>query len=174
MYCLGDVHGDYRRLVTLLVRLGLAAESPDGGLVWTGRKATLVCTGDFINKHNQSLRVIDALRLLQFQAGAAGGQVLVTLGNHERAALAGRMRPEFCLELEKAGLTPEEIVAGQDPEGIGRWLMNLPVAIKIGDWFFAHAGNTSGQTLAELEMAIEDGVKLRIRYPHPLSARAPG
>jgi hypothetical protein len=167
LYALGDAHGDYDRLVELLSAAKLigAAGKPET-VKWAAGHAVLVCTGDFIDKYDHSIQVIALLRALQIDAEKAGGRVIVTLGNHEAEFLAAlgedKKGAEFEGELKAAGISPDEVGAGRDSAGIGAWLRDLPVAAKVGDWFFCHAGNTGGKTLdalnGELEKQItEDG-----------------
>ena len=133
VYALGDVHGDYERLVTLLVAAKVIPADP--GLAekvqWGAGKATLVCTGDIIDKWNQSVRVIALLRALQAEAEKAGGRVVVTLGNHEAEFLAdprNRKAVDFAKDLQASGLSPQDVAAGTDTLGMGQWLRSLPVA----------------------------------------------
>ena len=93
---LGDVHGAYDRLVHILQVGGIARADAKakGGYAWAGGKRTLVSVGDLIDKGPQSLEVLDLMMSLQAGARAAGGDVIVTLGNHEAEFLArpGRRR----------------------------------------------------------------------------------
>ncbi len=161
LYALGDVHGDYERLVEVLLVGRIVANVPDNPehAKWTGAKSVLVVTGDFIDKYNHSLEVISLLRTIQKQAVSEGGRVIVTLGNHEAEFLAAgttaKKSAMFRKELEAAGLNTADVVAGRDPNGIGQWLRSLPVAAKVGDWFFCHAGNAGGRSLAALERDLE-------------------
>ncbi len=161
LYALGDVHGDYERLAELLTVGRLIADVPakPQDAIWTGGKALLVLTGDFIDKYDHSVEVIGLLRTIQRQAERAGGRVIVTLGNHEAEFLAskaeGKKSAMFRKELESAGLNAGDVVAGRDASGIGEWLRGLPVAAKVGDWFFCHAGNTAGRSTAQLENDLE-------------------
>jgi hypothetical protein len=75
----GDVHGDVDALVALLRRTGLVDEARR----WTGGKATFVQTGDCLDRGPQVREVLDLLMSLEGQASAAGGRVVVLLGNHE-------------------------------------------------------------------------------------------
>jgi hypothetical protein len=130
-------------------------------VVWCGRDAVLVCIGDLIDKWDHSVELIALVRQLQASAQAGGGRVLVTLGNHEQEFLADPSDKEcelFCRELERLGLDPHEVAAGRDRLGIGAWLRNLPVAAKIADWFFVHAGNTGGLTVSDIETKVRAGV----------------
>src|SRR5687768_4310643 len=55
IYALGDTHGDYDRLVTLLAAGKLIANVPDApeDVRWSGGRSILVVTGDMIDKWSQ-------------------------------------------------------------------------------------------------------------------------
>ena len=118
VYALGDVHGDYERLLTVLVAAKIipADPGPPDKVQWQAAKAVLVCTGDFIDKYDQSMRVIALLRALQGAAEKAGGRLVITLGNHEAEFLANprvKKAAEFVKELEGKNLKPEDVAAGR-------------------------------------------------------------
>ncbi len=164
LYALGDVHGDYDRLVQLLAAGKIIDGVPasPAAVHWSAGHAVLVCTGDLIDKYDHGIEVIAVMRSLQQQAAAEGGEVIVTLGNHEAEFLAARgddkKSAEFAGELKRAGVSPADVALGRDPGGIGAWLRNLPAGAKVGDWFFCHAGDTGGRTLADLESEIQQQV----------------
>src|SRR5207244_2043840 len=117
LYALGDVHGDYDRLVTLLIAAKVLASEPPrpDQARWAAGPAVLVCTGDLIDKGNQGLRVLALLRALQDSAQEVGGRLLVTMGNHEAVFLASPARglktEEFRRELVSRGLDPSVVAA---------------------------------------------------------------
>jgi hypothetical protein len=160
LYALGDVHGDYDRMVELLAGAHLITPNPatPDAVQWTGSSDVLVCTGDMIDKYDHAMNVIALLCALQPLAFHDGGRVIVTLGNHEAEFLArgsaGKKATDFGDELQAAGISPASVATGQDSAGIGRWLGNLPVAAMVGDWFFCHAGNTGGLTVAQLDQRV--------------------
>ena len=151
---LGDVHGAYDRLVHLLQVGGLARADAKakGGYAWAGGKRTLVSVGDLIDKGPQSLEVLDLMMNLQSGARAAGGDVIVTLGNHEAEFLArpGKKKKaeEFERELRERGIDLDDVAEGRNE--YGRFLRRLPMAARLNSWFFAHGGSTSGMSLAEI------------------------
>lgn len=157
---LGDIHGGYQRLVALLITGGLIKPAPQtAGYAWSGGKRTLVCIGDVINKGDHSIETIDLLMSLEAQAPASGGEVIVTLGNHEAEFLADPMNEkahEFRAELLARAIDPMTLSKGQRP--YGEWMMNRPFAARINDWFFSHAGNSSGKTIAELAQKFRQAV----------------
>ena len=158
---LGDVHGDYERLVRLLAAAGVIAPAParPADVQWTAGKAVLVCTGDLIDKGNQNLDVIAAFQAMQAGATQAGGRVIVTMGNHEAMFLAygarDRHADTFLDELHSRKIEPEQVVAGRDALGVGRLLNAMPIAVQVNDWFFAHAGNPGPRTMAELRDGLQ-------------------
>ena len=150
---LGDVHGGYERLVNLLSNAELIR--PDGQsparYSWSGGNRLLVSVGDLIDKGDHSMEVLDLMMTLEAQAPASGGEVIVMLGNHETEFLAdpeNKKAREFVAELQIKGIDPLALPNGQKP--YGEWMMNRPLAARVNDWFFAHAGNTSGKTTDEL------------------------
>jgi hypothetical protein len=150
---LGDVHGAYDRLVSLLTTAGLIKKDGQapGGYAWAGGNRLLVSVGDLINKGDKSIEVIDLLRALQSQAPRSGGEVIITYGNHEVEFLGRperRKTQEFAAELKAKGIDPEKVAAGQHEYGV--WLRNLPLAARVNAWFFAHAGDTGQQSREQL------------------------
>lgn len=161
---IGDIHGGYDRLVALLSKASLikAEAQAKSGYAWIGGNRLLVCTGDMINKGTQGLAVLDLLMSLEEQARAAGGEVIVTLGNHEVTFLANpgaKKAEEFEDELQAKGIDPLSLPRGESPYGV--WLMNRAYAARVNDWFFSHSGNTSGKTIEQLSQefraALEKG-----------------
>jgi hypothetical protein len=160
IYAVGDAHADPDRLAAVLAAAKIIKGVPKkpGEVKWAAGKSVLVVTGDMIDKWHNSLDVIALLRALQTSAAAQGGQVIITMGNHEGEFLAdphGDKTEEFGDELKAAGLKRNEVADCQGD--LGKFLCELPIAARVNDWFFSHAGNTNGQTIAALSAAIEAG-----------------
>lgn len=160
LLALSDIHGGYDRAVALLLRWGVIGGTPatPDAVEWSGADATLVVVGDLIDKGAQSVEVIDLFRALETSAAANGGHVLTMLGNHEAEFLADPYNGKaetFDQELGADGLDPC-LVATSEPRGV--WLRTRPLGARIGDWFFAHAGDTHGRALPDLEQALRDSV----------------
>ena len=79
LVAVGDVHGAYPALVSILEEAGLIDEERR----WSGRTATFVQVGDFLDRGADPRAVMDLLMSLQKEAEAAGGRVVVLMGNHE-------------------------------------------------------------------------------------------
>jgi hypothetical protein len=152
---MSDIHGGYDRMVALLQGQGLV----DAGNAWAGGTARLYVLGDMIDKHQGGLVTIRYLRDLQASAAAAGGEVVVTAGNHEAEFLANPLNEKaghFVFDLISEGLDPIKVAGGED---VGAWLRNLPYGIKDGDWFFSHAGYPGVRSLDRLVADIEADVR---------------
>ena len=165
IYAISDVHGGYDRMVALLQAhhvLAGPSSAPDAAQ-WNAGAAVLVVTGDLMDKGPSSLEAIDLLRTLEPQAVSAGGRVIFTFGNHEAEFLDDPENDKATKddgvdsEIRARGLSPIEIANGTDPRG--RWLRDRPFAARVGAWFFAHAGNTGGRTVEQLEQALRAAVE---------------
>jgi hypothetical protein len=161
LYALGDIHGDYDRLVTLLVAahiLEAPPASPKDGR-WSAGKATFVVTGDMIDKGPKPVDVLRILIALRADAPKSGGEVILLAGNHEAEFLAGpdaKKAADFIADLKKYNYSPAKVAACQTD--LGEFLCWLPFAARVGDWFFSHGGNTAGRTILQISAAIERGV----------------
>lgn len=152
---LGDVHGDPVVTTKVLAAAGLVAAGTPS--TWTGGRDVLVVTGDVIDKGAQASPIIDLLIALEPQARAAGGRVVVTLGNHEAEFMADPTKDKsaaFRSELVSLGLDPAAVAAGQTT--YGQWLATRPVAALIDGWFFSHAGNTQGASSGEIATRYQE------------------
>jgi hypothetical protein len=164
LYAISDVHGGYERMVTLLAAHHVIAAHPPApdAAQWTGGTAVLVVIGDIFDKGAAPLEALDLLRTLEPRAATAGGRVIFTLGNHEAEFLDDPENDKATKdhgvdeEIRTRGLAPVDIASGKDPRGA--WLRDRPFGAKVGSWFFAHAGNTHGRSLPDLEAALRTGV----------------
>ena len=84
----GDIHGAIAEFKSILKTTGLADDSGR----WTGGKAVLVQTGDYMDRGAGTRAVLDLLMALERQAKDAGGRVFAALGNHEVMNLIGDTR----------------------------------------------------------------------------------
>jgi hypothetical protein len=84
----GDVHGDYDQLVSVLRSAGVI----DGKGKWIGGKTHLVQMGDVVDRGPASRKAMDLLMALEKQARNAGGYVHALIGNHEAMNVYGDLR----------------------------------------------------------------------------------
>jgi hypothetical protein len=96
LVAIGDVHGDHRAFTALLKKAGLVDEA----LRWAGGDAVLVQTGDILDRGPQSRQALELVIKLESEAAAAGGKVLMLLGNHEVMNVIGDLRYLHARELE--------------------------------------------------------------------------
>ena len=85
---IADVHGAFGELTALLHDTGLI----DDRRAWSGGAATLVQTGDVVDRGAKTRECLDLLMELQRQAPRAGGRVVTLLGNHEVMNVIGDLR----------------------------------------------------------------------------------
>ncbi len=160
VFAIGDVHGDYDRLMKLLAAAKII-ESPASpeSVNWTAGKAVLVFTGDLIDKGPHSLQVVRLAASLRKAAAGSGGQVVTLMGNHEAEFLADPTEKkvrDFAQDIRGAGLMPKEVAACRGD--VGQFLCSLPFGARVDDWFFSHGGNTGGRTIPQLIADFQNGV----------------
>ena len=157
MVAIGDLHGD---LVAAREALKLAGAIDDADN-WVGGNLVVVQTGDFLDRGDDDLAVLDLLARLETEASKQGGAVYVLNGNHEAMNVAGDFRyvspnafAPFDRLIESSGnhALAKDIAArfpavahGRAaaflPGGpIARALAKRPVVLKVGDTVFAHGG----------------------------------
>lgn len=98
----GDIHGSHDGLRSILRASGLVDEAGE----WAGGDATLVQTGDMLDRGPQVRRVLDSLMALQGAAESEGARVVVLLGNHEVMNLMSDVR-DVTREIYATFATPE-------------------------------------------------------------------
>lgn len=123
VYIVGDIHGQYLKLIRILRQINLIGED----LRWCGETAHLWFMGDFLDRGTEGLAAVDLAMRLQREARDAGGEVHALLGNHEILFLAAaRFRRRGGFEtawLRNGGHAPElEKVTPEQKQ----WLTHLP------------------------------------------------
>ncbi len=150
IWAFSDPHGG----IDAMKRLLESSELIDSESTWSAGPVTMVIAGDLIDKGAHSLEVIDLLRRLEPQAAAAGGRLIVLLGNHEAEFFADpsndKARTGIDNELGREGINPEELAAGMDSQGRGAWLASRPLGVRVKKYFFSHGGNTDKRSVKEL------------------------
>ena len=150
---IGDIHGDYGRLVEVLQAVGLI-DKTNG---WCGGKTHLVQMGDVLDRGPDSRRALDLLRTLEKQAAAAGGAVHALIGNHEAMVLSGDYSYVHPGEIEAFG-DLESFQKAFAPDGeYGRWILSHNAVIRINDIVFAHGGlppSSRNWSLCEINAAL--------------------
>jgi hypothetical protein len=78
IYAIGDIHGCLEKLQNLLEREGITENSK-----WAAGNAHLVFLGDYTDRGEDGIGVIELVMRLEQEAAGAGGQVTALLGNHD-------------------------------------------------------------------------------------------
>jgi hypothetical protein len=173
----GDVHGDYEQLVTVLRDALLV----DADLAWSGGRAHLVQTGDRIDRGPDSRKVMDLLMRLEKEARKAGGAVHALIGNHEAMNVLGDFRYVTPQEFA-AFATPDSKTQPGHPPGYleykrafapkgeyGSWIVRQNAILKIGDTLFLHGGLSP--KYGDFSLAdINDRVRQELRDNDPQAA----
>jgi hypothetical protein len=137
VYAISDVHGMSDALAKLLRENSIV----DASGHWSAGSSLLVVVGDSIDKGPQSVDVIDTWMRLEPEAKAAGGRLVVLLGNHEAEFLHDPTNHKTAAlqnELKRRGMSTDELADPKYPRG--QWMRGLPIAARVGDWVFCHAG----------------------------------
>jgi hypothetical protein len=160
LYIIGDIHGQYEKLIDLL----RGADLVDADLAWAGGAARLWLMGDFFDRGPGAIAAVDLVMRLQAEAAAAGGQVASLIGNHEPLILAaqrfgdlptgwgGTFRDDWLRnggdEAALAQLTPARIA----------WLEGLPAMALVDDLLLIHADSaiysSYGDTIAAVNQSF--------------------
>jgi len=88
LVAVGDVHGDSEDFQLILRRTGLV----DHQNHWIGGNATLVQTGDLLDRGPNGRAAMDLAIGIEKEAPTVGGQVVPLLGNHEVMNILGDLR----------------------------------------------------------------------------------
>jgi len=144
-YVIGDIHGQYTKLASLLRN----AELVNDRLSWIGGTTNLWFMGDFFDRGPDGIAVIDLVMRLQQEAQVVGGQVESLLGNHEVLILAAQRFAE-----QASGgpggtfLASWKYNGGQDADLAHlttqhvEWISSLPAMAHAGEWLLVHADAT--------------------------------
>lgn len=162
LYVVGDVHGQYDRLDSLLRNAGLV----DGDGHWSGGRKHLVLLGDLMDRGPDVRRLLWFVYRLQEEAARAGGRVHPLLGNHEVMVLAGDLRYVAPKEQLMARLQGVPYGKMYDPEAsvLGRWITSWPVALRVNGVLLAHGG--IGPAYRDWSVtALNDSARSWIREP---------
>jgi hypothetical protein len=135
---IGDLHADLPTTLSVLQMAGLV----DAQGQWSGGKTVFVQTGDQTDRGPDSKEVLELLMALQGQAAAAGGQVIVLLGNHEVMNLGGDLRYVSPEDVQDFGSAQAREQAFSAQGALGAWLRERPMVAQVGDTVFVHGGIT--------------------------------
>ncbi|EPY51168.1 phosphoprotein phosphatase [Schizosaccharomyces cryophilus OY26] len=171
VYAIGDIHGDFHNALDALSAAGVV--SPVHPFEWTAGNATLVQTGDIVDRGPDTRFLFRWFDELSTQAERQGGRVIRLLGNHEFMNANGDWRYVHYGDLASY---PEPSIENRKydwgPEGeIGNLLItkyNVTFKDETSRSHFMHAGlspewslmenfvNPMGHELLEMFMKAEE------------------
>lgn len=138
LYVVGDVHGRYDQLITLL----LQSKVIDENLRWIAGKAHIAFLGDIFDRGDDVTKVLWFIHDLEEDAKIVGGKVHLVLGNHEIMTMTKDLRYLSRKEQNIAiahGLSYDELFHPMDSY-LGSWLRSKVSLLKIDDVVLAHGG----------------------------------
>jgi hypothetical protein len=148
---IGDLHGDLAATRSALRAAGAIDERDR----WIGGELVVVQTGDVLDRGDDEQAILDLIARLEREAQAAGGAVIMLLGNHELMNAAADFRyvtPGAMRDFDDApGVDPAKYpqlpaevrgrVAALAPGGAyAKRLAEHDVIAIVGDTVFSHAG----------------------------------
>jgi hypothetical protein len=151
LVAIGDLHGDLAATRAALRTAG-AIDDRDR---WIGGALVVVQTGDVLDRGDDERAILDLIARLETESRAAGGALVMLLGNHELMNAAGDFRyvtPAGSHAFDDARGpaavvppgAPEQVrgrVAALGPGGsYARRLAQHAVVAIVGDTVFSHAG----------------------------------
>jgi hypothetical protein len=162
MYVMGDVHGQYEKMVARLREADLI----DAQCRWSGGNETLWFMGDYFDRGPDGIAAVDLIRTLQMEAAEAGGRVGALIGNHDVLILAARRfgeRPSggpggTFLSSWRANGGEESDLRRMTGAHVG-WLTSLPALALTDGYLLAHADATFYQVYGR----TVDGVNRHFR-----------
>lgn len=166
MVVMGDIHGQYAKMIAVLRGAGLI----DAVGHWSGGATTLWFLGDYFDRGPDGIAAIDLIRALQGEAAAAGGRVGALLGNHDVLILAAQRFGDRPSGGPGGTFLASWRQNGGEASGLARldetraaWLRSLPAMALDGDWLLAHADATFYQVYGRSVAAVNRSLRAILR-----------
>jgi hypothetical protein len=141
-YVLGDVHGQYEKVVRLLIGTRLLNQD----LTWNAGRSQVWFIGDFFDRGPGGVDIINLIIDLQQQAHRAGGEVGALLGNHEVLMLAAKLFGEHPTRGPGGTFASDWLINGGVVANLDEltqdhidWLKNLPAMARVNQYLLMHA-----------------------------------
>jgi len=152
-YAVGDIHGSYAKLASLLKHCQAHCGS---------NMSRLIFIGDYVDRGRQSREVVSLLIETQ---SSAPEQIVCLRGNHEEMLINASKHRSELLWLQNGGQETLDSYGVKRADAIPdehlTWFKNLPLAISDSKRFYVHAGIRPGVPLQQQEK----DVMLWIREP---------
>ncbi len=166
MYVMGDIHGQFVKMVARLGEAGLI----DGANHWAAGRETLWFMGDYFDRGPDGIAAVDLIRALQAEADAAGGRVGALVGNHDVLIMAARRfgeRPSggpggnFLASWRANGGEQTDLERLTDDHVA--WLASLPALALAGGRLLAHADATFYQVYGRTVAGVNSRFRAILR-----------
>jgi hypothetical protein len=164
---IGDLHGDLSQAMKAFQLAGVT----DAAGRWTGGDATLVQTGDVLDRGPDGKPLLDWLIRLQEDARTSGGVFKPLLGNHEAMNTRGDLRYVSDGDVQGFGGADARRQALSPSGTYGNWLATLDTVAVIGDTVFCHGGLTEAFAAQGVD-AVNREVRASL-FSTPLPAAGP-
>jgi hypothetical protein len=164
-YVIGDVHGHHAELVAALRVAGLVDDDDS----WCGGTARTWFLGDFFDRGEDGVAVVDLVMRLGDEAAQAGGSVRALLGNHEILTLGMHRFGDTEVPSEfgtRSFARSWQLNGGQDADQAAltdehlAWLTGLPVLARVDDHLLMHSDTVEyfgwGDSLDEINDAVHE------------------
>ena len=137
----------------------------DPGLRWQGSASHVWFLGDYVDRGDDGVAVLDLVMRLQQEAAAAGGHVGALLGNHEPLILSALWMRDAPTDGPGGAFYSDWKWNGGRDSDLERltaahvaWLTGLPSLARVGDWLLMHANSAFylryGRSIAEVNDAL--------------------
>lgn len=138
IYVVGDVHGKYKKLKSLLIKANIINDD----LQWKAGKASVVFLGDLFDRGSQVTKLLWFIYQLEKQAKKYGGNIHVVLGNHEIMVMSKDLK---YVSLKERSIATNynvtyDYLFHPKKSVLGNWLKTKASVLKINDLLFAHGG----------------------------------
>lgn len=156
IFVVGDVHGEYDRLVNLLITSNVI----DSDLNWIAGSSHLVFLGDLFDRGNKVTKTLWFIYELEQQAKKFDGKVHLVLGNHEIMVMSKDLR--YLSKKEKnlsiAYKVSYDKLFHPKKTILGNWLKSKTSVLKIDDILFAHGGvsDLEGKSIKKFNKQASD------------------
>jgi NurA-like 5'-3' nuclease len=175
IYAVGDIHGCLDKLKNLLEREGITNNDK-----WAAGSAHLVFLGDYTDRGEDGIGVIEHIMKLEQEATSTGGQVTALLGNHDVILLEAFY---FGDNIVQGFLQYGETItfhqmwlknAGGQTHDLERlnekhleWLKNRPAMLVLNETLFIHADSKFyleyGSSVQEINQSIGQILQDRVQ-----------
>lgn len=160
LYFIGDIHGHRDKLITLLTKAHLINRE----LAWCGGDSRVWFLGDFFDRGDDGIGVVELVMRLQREAGVAGGTVGALLGNHEIMFLAAHRfgnQGGMAAAWRRNGGQERDLQRIKAPQIA--WLRNLPALARVDDYLLMHADAIFYREYGQSLDAINDEIGAILR-----------